>query len=270
METNQTNINFNEKIMETTDTKIEKSQEKQPATRSVAEQQARQLVSRAKQGFESVGNSDEFNREAQFAIQILSENDYLRKCTPDSIRNAVVNIALCGVTLNPALKLAYLVPRKGKCTLDISYMGMIELTLNSGLVKDINADVICANDEFDYEKGTNQFLRHKVASKNRGNMIGAFAIATLQNGSTHFEIITADEIDKIKKTSEGLKSEYSPWKTWESEMWKKTAVKRLFKYLKKDLNPQLLSILENEHMNDKSDFEQPEQDKFSDYEIVEE
>jgi recombination protein RecT len=244
--------------------------EKKSVALSVAENQARQLVAGAKKGFEAVGSSELFAKEAQFAIQILSENDYLRKTTPDSIRNAVVNVALCGVTLNPALKLAYLVPRKGKCTLDISYMGMIELTLNSGLVKDINADVICVNDEFQAEKGTNQYLRHKAAMKDRGEMIGAYAIATLQNGEHHFEIITAEEIEKIKKTSEGLKSEYSPWKTWEAEMWKKTAVKRLFKYLKKDLNPELLAILEAEHENDKSDFQQAQDDKFSDFEIINE
>jgi recombination protein RecT len=251
------------------ETKQEEKKQETSLQLSVAEKQARELIKDAQKGFMSVESGLDYNREAQFAIQALANNDFLRKTDPVSIRNAVVNVALCGVTLNPALKLAYLIPRKGKCSLDLSYMGMIEIALNSGVVKDITAEVVCVNDDFYFEKGTSPYIKHTPKLSDRGDMIGAYAIATLPNGEKHFEVLGKDEILKAKNTSEAKNSDYSPWKTWESEMWKKTAVKRLFKYLKKGLNEKLLNVLDIENQNEKLDYEQPKSDKFSDFEIVE-
>ena len=252
--------------METKDEKQETAVQQKALP--LAEKQSREIVQAAKKGFESVISGLDFNREAQFAIQILSGNDYLRKCESNSIKNAIVNVALTGVTLNPALKLAYLIPRKGKCTLEISYIGMIEIALNSGIVKDVYAEVIYENDEFYYEKGTNPYIKHTPKLSDKGKMIGAYAIAVLPNNEKHFEVMGADEIEKTKNTSESKTSDYSPWKNWESEMWKKTAVKRLFKYLKKGLNEKLLNALDVESQNEKLDYEQTKTSKFDDFEII--
>lgn len=55
-------------------------------------------------------------KESQFAIQYFQRNDYLAKTAlsnPISAQNAIINVAAIGITLNPASKLAYLVPRDG-------------------------------------------------------------------------------------------------------------------------------------------------------------
>ena len=223
------------------------------------------LVFKAQKQFEASNTEMNFIREAGFAIQILKGNDFLAKKDPQSIINSVVNVSLTGITLNPALKYAYLVPRGDKCVLDISYMGMIKLLTDAGAVKNVDAGVIYSNDEYDFRRGTDPYFKHKPALVNRGEKVGAYAIAFLRGGGTQFEILGKDEIEKIRATSESWKNEkgrkYSPWETWEDEMWKKSALKRLFKLLPKtDFSEQLIAAVSHEHENEMNDL--PKEDKY--------
>jgi len=230
------------------------------------EQKNKMLVFQAQKQFEASNEYKmNFNREAGFAIQILTGNDFLANCEPESIRNAVVNVSLTGLTLNPALKYAYLIPRKGKCILDISYMGMIKVLTDAGAVKNVDAGVIYKNDKFDYRKGTDPYFKHSPALSNKGEMIGAYAIAFFRDGGFQFEILGREDVEKIRNTSESYKNEtsrkFSPWETWEDEMWKKTALKRLFKLLPKtNFSDQLIAAISNEHTNDIEDL--PKEDKY--------
>ena len=51
-----------------------------------------------------------FNREAGFAIQILTNNEYLMKCDPNSVKDAIVNVALTGITLEPCFEVCLFGP----------------------------------------------------------------------------------------------------------------------------------------------------------------
>lgn len=54
-------------------------------------------------------------KESQFAIQQFQKNSFLADTARgnlSSAQNAIINVAAIGITLNPASKLAYLVPRK--------------------------------------------------------------------------------------------------------------------------------------------------------------
>lgn len=232
------------------------------------EQQNKVLVFKAQKQFEASNDKMSFIREAGFAIQILTQNEFLASCDQDSIKNAVVNIALTGLSLNPALKYAYLVPRGGKCVLDISYIGMIKLLTDAGAVKNIDAGVIYSNDEYDFRKGTDPYFKHKQALFNRGDKIGAYAIAFFRDGGTQYEIINKEEVEKVRATSESYKNEktrkYSPWENWEDEMWKKTALKRLFKLLPKTkFSDKLIAAVSTEHESDLEDL--PKEEKYASY-----
>ena len=232
------------------------------------------LVIQAKKGFEKVESGLDFNREAQFAVQILTENKYLMSLDQQSIINSVKNIALIGLTLNPAMKYAYLVPRNGKCTLDISYIGMINLLTDAGTIKNISADVVYQKEidkgNFDYRKGSDPYLKHKplVFDNDNGEMVGAYAIAYFRDGGCQFEMMGKTEMEKIKNFSESYKNEktrkYSPWENWEAEMWKKTVLRRLYKMLPKTkMSDNLIAALGNEHENEMNDL--PEDAKYSKY-----
>ena len=240
---------------------------------AVRERESKQLVFTAQKQFE-VSNEYKmnFNREAGFAIQILTNNPYLMKCDANSVKDAIVNVALTGITLNPALKYAYLVPRKVKgdlkCILDISYMGMIKILTDAGAVKNVDAGVIYSNDKYDFRRGSDPYFKHQPALANKGEKVGAYAIAFLRDGGFQFEILGREEIEKIRATSESYKNEegrkYSPWETWEDEMWKKSVLKRLFKLLPKtNFSDQLIAAISHDYDNETSDLSETKEDKYA-------
>ena len=79
-----------------------------------------------------------FAKESHYAIQAFQSNNYLAKIAsqnPVSLQNAIINVAAIGISLNPASKHAYLVPRKGSICLDISYLGLMHLAMSTGSIK---------------------------------------------------------------------------------------------------------------------------------------
>lgn len=235
---------------------------------ALREKEAKLLVFSAEKQF-TVSNEYKmnFNREAGFAIQLLCNNPFLLKCDHVSIRDSVVNVALTGLTLNPALKLAYLVPRKVKgemkCILDVSYMGLVKIITDAGAVKNIDAAVIYSNDKFDFRKGSDPYIKHQPALTNRGEKIGAYAIAYLRDGGFQFTVLPREDIEKVRAVSESYKNEdtrkYSPWETWEDDMYAKTAVKKLFKLLPKtQFSEQLIAAISHDYENEVSDLKKPE------------
>jgi recombination protein RecT len=111
-------------------------------------------VAQAEESFTNIakaaGNLVAYEREASFALQIIQGSTYLQGCTHESLRNAVTNVAAIGLSLSPALKLAYLVPRKGKACLDISYIGLVKIATDSGAVQAVHATIVRGNDQFRY------------------------------------------------------------------------------------------------------------------------
>jgi recombination protein RecT len=97
-------------------------------------------IQEARESFAAVltDRSLNFEREAGFAVQVLSANDYALKIATSnrqSVIDAVTNIAAIGISLNPAKKQAYLVPRDGRICLDISYIGLMDLAIASGSIR---------------------------------------------------------------------------------------------------------------------------------------
>lgn len=184
-----------------------------------------------------------FLKECSFAIQHLSKNSYLAQSTQKSVLESVLNIAQVGLTLNPALKLAYLVPRRvGSdvvCCLEPSYQGLCKLATDTGSVKNIYAELVYQNDVFERILGTENKIVHKPKNTERGDVVGVYAVAHLYDGRTQTEYMDKIEVYEIRDYSESYKSFKSGkvkdciWERNEFEMWRKTVIKRLCKYLPK-------------------------------------
>ena len=180
------------------------------------------------------------------AMTHIRKNPILAQCDANSFVNALVESVQLGLDLNPALGYAYIIPKKkdGRWYAEFQpgYRGLIYLANKSGIVNDIYAQIVYANEEFKIEYGLHPTLKHAPKSPSeRGDIVGAYAVARLKSGIERFEYLWKDEIDKIKKKSESLKGEkpqYSPWNTSGEEMIKKTAVRRLGKWV--PLSPQLV------------------------------
>lgn len=178
------------------------------------------------------GAQVQFAKELGYALQIIDGNDYLQRCSTESLRNAFLNVAGMGLTLNPAMKLAYLVPRDGRACLDISYIGLLHVATESGSIMAAKAEVVRENDYFEYHNGlrapTHQFNPF-TPDDERGKIVGVYCLTLLANGATLVESMNLEMLDKIKKASKGSHKAGSPWNEWYEEMCKKAVIKRAYK-----------------------------------------
>lgn len=199
----------------------------------------------------TLGGKANVLKELAFAAQIINGNKYLKECTPQSILKAVFNISGTGLTLNPVLNQAYLVPRKNggqwEAYLQPGYQGLIKLLTDGGAVKAIRAHAVYQNDTFDYELGSQSFIRYKpTLQKEKGEFIAVFAIATIEGGIEQSYVMSAHEIYDIRDIS--VSYQYYKknggtciWVSNGGEMACKTIVRRLQKYLPKSIHETELS-----------------------------
>lgn len=180
----------------------------------------------------------DLDRFKKIILIAISQNRRLLECTPISILTAVLQSAQLG--LEPGvLGQCYLIPyfnktlKKLQVQFQISYKGLIELCRRSGNLKKISASEVYENDEFVFEYGTNERLYHvPELGEDRGKIIGFYAVAKLSNGENQMVVLARSEVDRIRDDySKAHAKGSSPWKTEYAEMGKKTAVKRLVKFL---------------------------------------
>lgn len=172
--------------------------------------------------------------ENNYAIQQLYKNDIAIKTAqsnPVSVQNAILNLSSIGISLNPALKHAYLVPRDGAIHLDVSYMGLMHLAQEIGSIEWGQAKIVYANDTYE-SQGLNKEPLHRfnAFSKDRGEKVGVYCTVKLPTGDFLTEEMSAEEILEVRSKSKSQHSNYSPWNTFEKEMWRKSVVKRASKY----------------------------------------
>lgn len=197
-----------------------------------------------------------FKKEATFALQLLKANDFLRSTAqgnPDSLQNAITNIAAIGISLNPATKEAYLVPRNRQVCLDISAIGLIKLATDSGSIKWAQAEIIKKNDKFKL-LGVGQSPIHEVDYfADRGETIGVYAVAKTLDNDFLVTVMSIKECHDIRDRSEAWKAFSSgkvkscPWATDEGEMMKKTVIKRASKLWPKSERLDAAVHVINEH-----------------------
>jgi recombination protein RecT len=171
-----------------------------------------------------------WQQESQFAIQAFQKNDFLAKTAmgnPQSAQNAIINVAAIGITLNPAAKLAYLVPRDRGVHLDISYMGLLHIAQSTGSILWGQCKLVYSNDTYE-SNGLDVAPTHKYnAFGNRGDVIGGYCTVKTCDGDYLTDEMSLADIKKVQATS---KASNGPWKTFWEEMARKTIVKRASKY----------------------------------------
>ena len=108
--------------------------------------------------------------------------------------------------------------------------GIRKKVRNSGEIIDWTAQVVHANDAFEYELGDDPFIKHKpLLGGDRGPVIAAYSVVTLKGGEKSREVMTIAELNKVKGASKS--PDAGPWKTWFEEMCRKTVAKRHAKVL---------------------------------------
>ena len=173
------------------------------------------------------------------ALTSVNKNPKLADCTKESVLQCCLDAASFGVETNG--RDAHLIPYGKVCTLIIDYKGYVRLVMNTGLVSNIHADVVCENDEFEYNLG--EVKTHRIDyRKPRGEMYAVYCIATMKDGSKKAEVLSKEEVDKIRVRSRSGGS--GPWVTDYWQMSRKTAFRRLQKWL--PLSPEIQEKLDRD------------------------
>lgn len=184
------------------------------------------------------GSALNFEREAGFAVQIVTASEYAMKVASSnrqSVINAVTNVAAIGISLNPARKQAYLVPRDGRICLDISYMGLLDIAIQSGSILWGQADLVYEQDRFELQG----FDKPPVHNRNpfaadRGAVVGVYVVVKTRDADYLTTCMSIAEVYDIRDRSSAwrawiAKQTKCPWVTDEGEMIKKTVIKRAYK-----------------------------------------
>lgn len=175
-------------------------------------------------------NKDRF---VQNCLYLLNNNENLSDFAKEystglaQIREGMLRGAYLG--LDFMSKEAYLIPYKGKLDFQMSYSGARKLAKKYSMrpILDIYAEVVRQGDEFENgAKDGQQYIIYKAKPFNEGAIIGAYAECKFADGGTISVVMSKKELDKCKNAS---KSNGAVWKTWEEEMMKKSAIKRLCK-----------------------------------------
>ncbi len=191
-------------------------------------------------------------RVLKLIIGAINREPKLTQCTPMSVINAVVTASTLGLEIRQGS--AYLVPFKDNrgrtprmlCTLMIDYRGKIDLALRSQRVLDIDAEVVYARDKFRIYRDTasgRKVLEHEPVQflmngdhmipltdkAQRGEMIGAYAMAVVKDAPAKFVFMPRIDIDAIRNRSKA--KDDGPWVTDFNEMAKKTVIHRICKLL---------------------------------------
>ena len=175
------------------------------------------------------------DRFLQIAWGVVRQNPGLLDCKPDSILSAVAQGAQLGLSFDPVLGQAFIVPYGKTATFQAGYRGLCQLAYRSKRVSRIFAEVVHKDDKFEIVMGTEPKIIHvpnlTVNCEVEGDWIGAYAVATTVDGVTFSKFLSTAEILKRKNRSKAKDSSYSPWNSDPKEMYLKTPVRTLAKFL---------------------------------------
>lgn len=221
--------------------------------------------------------NERYVQECNFAMQAMLKTPYLIGCArnhPDEFVSALNNVLLTGMTLNPTLSVAYLVPYKGVVQMQTSYMGKKSYAINTGLCKDIECSLVFKGEEFEISKGTNPSIKHiptPWGERNIETLLGGYYVITYTSGKMAFDTMSKEEIESIKKRSPSVGAgKQSPWDTDYMEMAKKTLINRAYKHLPKlGMSPEAQKALEiisglDEQVAKDNNYGQEQVDDFAD------
>lgn len=177
-------------------------------------------------------------RFKRVVLTALRLNPDLAACSQASILGAMMTAAQLGLEPNTPMGLAYLIPYRRECTLQLGYKGLIELARRSKRITQVQAHAVYEGDEFDFELGLHPDIKHRPVADNRedpAKITHVYAYARFSDGSDPvFVVLTRKKVESYRRRSQ--MGNGGAWASDYEAMAMKTAVKRLATWL--PLSPQ--------------------------------
>lgn len=192
----------------------------------------RQDLEKAMPKLQEVASSHlKVERVVRILLSAASRNPKLLECSRESVLTFCMKCSETGLEPIGAGG-AWPVPYKNKNgTVEMQfipdYRGLVNCAKRAGCITDAYAEIVRAQDEFDYSLGLDPTLTHKPARGERGEVQSAYCVFKLADGTRRFVVMDKEELDSIKKRSKAR--DFGPWVTDENEMYKKTVIRRAMK-----------------------------------------
>ena len=174
-------------------------------------------------------------------VAAVSSNPKLLECDRRTLWNACRQGAELGLSLNPTLGEADILPvwnsktSKNDAQFRPRYKGLMKLATKSGEVTSIRSVLVHENDVFEVVEGLRPDIIHKPSRGDRGQMTHVYCVWNLKSQSEpQFEVMDREQVYKIRGRSSSKTREgkiVGPWVSDEPEMWRKTVVRRASKYM---------------------------------------
>jgi recombination protein RecT len=185
----------------------------------------------------------------------LAGRPALGECTPESVRNAVIKCATYGMLPG---RDAHLLPfgsrRKGgqkEATYVANYFGLILALERSGKVRRAFAHAVHEGDQWEFDLFGDRPLHRPAVTlgKEAGRELFYYGAIMFKDGSCAFEVVTLEELDAVRRRSPA--HEGGPWVSDRVMMCRKTALKRVAKYV--HLTPESRAILAEDEVRERED-----------------
>lgn len=133
------------------------------------------------------------------------------------------------------------------------YQGLVQVARNTGTILSISAQVAYENEyqqgRFKVFGGDDERIEHSpfMAGEERGDLLACYCIVKFVDGGIQREWMRADDVAKVRAVSKSSGKPNSPWNKWESEMWRKSVLRRALKFC--PMTPELASVLDADDEN---------------------
>lgn len=178
-------------------------------------------------------------RMFQLAMSCYNQTPKLNQCSPQSVLSCLMKCSALGLEPSAVdgLGRAYILPFFNKntgsyeATFLIGYKGEIDLARRSGQIKDISARVVREGDEFEYEYGLTECLRHVPSTEpiDGRPITHVYMVAHFKDGGHYIDVMSKEEVEEVRKRSKSPNN--GPWKSDWPAMARKTVIRRAFPYL---------------------------------------
>ena len=199
------------------------------------------------------------DRMLRLCINAVKKTPRLLECDPQTVLGAMMTSAALGLEPNTVQQQAFLIPYKRRakvrgewvdiydCQFQVGARGYVTLAYRSPYIASLDASAIHDGDHWKHMRGTGAFLEYAIELRNRGPLIGAFSYVRLKEGGESAVVLPLDELMKIRDKSETWRAvnlavsraenvkdrekaernlAETPWRMWEDDMAKKSAIKK--------------------------------------------
>ena len=177
------------------------------------------------------------DRFLRLGLLAMQKTPQLQKASPLTFLGALTTCATLGLEPNTPLGHAYLIPFEARrfnkdarrwetshvdVQVIIGYTGFVQLYWQSGLVTSLRMGIASHEEfesgDFDFEYGSNAFLRHRHprVAASAAEFAFAYAFAGLKDGQA-FTVMPQSEIHRIRNGSQGYQAAMNALAKWEKE-----------------------------------------------------